>query len=182
LGKRVALFVDGLNVRFRLRECHWTELYDVGHLARSLAGPRQLVTATFCHPPPVRAQLGDRRYATERAYLQAVAKDQSVIIPRGPYMTRRVREGVTIWLEKQTDVLIASEMLHQAATGAIDVAIIATADADLVPAIRRTIDLGVKVELLRFRGSVPRIFELDRVASVCLRARPAHFRPYTSTT
>lgn len=181
MGKRVSLFIDGLNTRFRLRECHWTELYDVGHLARSLAGPRELVSAIFCHPPPVREQLGERRYSIERAYFDAVGRDAAVICPRGPYMTRRTRDGVSIWLEKQTDVLLASEMLHQAATQSIDVAIIATADADLVPAIRRTTDLGIKVELLRFRGAVPRIYELDRIASVGLRARPAYFRPYPRT-
>ena len=177
--KRVGVFIDELNVRFRLRECRWTELYDVGHFARSLAGPRDLVSVTFCHPPPVREQLGDRRYATERSYLETVRKDPAVTVPEGPYMTKRTRDGVTIWLEKQTDVLLASEMLHQSATKVIDVAILATADADLVPAMRRANDLGVKVELLRFRGAVPRIFELDRVASSTLRARPSSFVPYT---
>ena len=93
-------------------------------------------------------------------------------------MAKREKRGVSFWLEKQTDVLLASGMLYAAATKRIDVAILATADADLVPAIRRCLDLGVKVELLRFKGAVPKIYELDRTASACLRARPAHFRPY----
>jgi uncharacterized LabA/DUF88 family protein len=179
--KRVGLFIDGLNVRHRLRECKWEEMYDVGHLARSLAGPRDLVCVEFCHPPPVREQLGADRYAVERAYHEAVAKDPGVLVPPGGYMAKREKRGVSFWLEKQTDVLLASGMLYAAATKRIDVAILATADADLVPAMRRCLDLGVKVELLRFRGAVPKIYELDRTASACLRARPAHFRAYPRT-
>ncbi len=78
-----------------------------------------------------------------------VSKDATVTMPPGAYMAKRVKNGVRFWIEKQTDILLASEMLYAAATNLIDVAVLATADADFVPAIRRCLDLGLKVELLK---------------------------------
>jgi hypothetical protein len=95
--KSVAVFIDGLNVRFRLKECGWQELYDVGHLAESLCGRRKLVGIFFYHPPPNREQLGASRYGVERAYLERIRKDIGVVIPRGSYMAKRAqtRQGLT---------------------------------------------------------------------------------------
>lgn len=192
--KRVAIFIDGLNVRNRLSECKWEEFFDVSLLAREIAGPRQLVGAYYYHPQPNREQLGAERYAFERAYLQRVAKDVDVAVPTGAYMAKRIRhcrgqrqptecngKEVVVWTEKQTDVLLASDLVYMAAKDVMDVAVVATADADIVPAIRRCRELGPAVELLRFRGAMPRIYELEQVVSSFRRARPAHFRAYDST-
>ena len=176
--KRVAIFIDGLNVRHRLRECGWEEFFDVNALARELAGPRQLVGAYYYHPAPNREHLGDQRYGFERAYLQRVAKDEDVAVPAGAYMAKRTRNSVVFWTEKLTDVLLASDLVYMAAKDVMDVAIVASADADIVPAIKRCRELGTPVELLRFRGSVPRIYELEQAASSFRRARPAHFKRY----
>ena len=182
--RRVAVFIDGLNVRFRLQECRWCEFYDVAHLARQLAGPRQLIAVLFYHPQPSREQLGERKYADERAYLGRIRRQEGVTAPSGAYMAKRERwvdgKKVQIWQEKQTDVLLASDLLYMAAKGMMDVTVVASADADIVPAIRRCGDLGVPVELLRFRGAMPRLYELEQVATRFLRARPAYFRPYNA--
>lgn len=182
--KRVAVFIDGLNVRFRLRECVWCEYYDVGYLAKQLAGPRTLIVALYYHPKPNWEQLGSDRYARERAYLDRIEKDKGVIVPAGAYMAKRERwvddKKAEIWIEKQTDVLLASDLVYMAAKDEMDTAIVASADADIVPAIRRCRDLGVPVELLRFRGALPRLYELEAVASTLRRARPSYFRPYDS--
>jgi uncharacterized LabA/DUF88 family protein len=85
--------------------------------------------------------------------------------------------GGFVWTEKQTDVLLATELVCMAATRLMDRAVVATADADLAPAIRRCVDLGIPVEILRFRGK-PRVWELESLAATLIRARPAFFRPY----
>lgn len=184
--KRVIVFIDGLNVRFRLRECGWTEYYDVGYLPRQLAGPRQLVHAGFYHPQPNLEHLGPSQYAADRAYLELVRKDSSVIAPSGPYMAKRERwvndVKAGIWVEKQTDVLLSSDLLFMAARDMMDVAMIASADADLIPAIKRCRELGVPVELLRFRGAQPRLYGLEKAATSWRRARPAFFRAYATET
>lgn len=180
--KKVGVFIDGLNARKRLLECAWCEFYDVYYLATCLRGPRNLVGAYFYHPPPNLEQLGAARYAAERSYLERVAKDAEVVVPSGNYMARRERVTkagkVIYWVEKQTDVLLSTDLVYFAATNAIDAAVVVSADADIVPAIRRCTQLGVSVELLRFRGAVPRLYELEKVASSFRRARPDYFRPY----
>ena len=182
-GNRVAVFIDGLNVRHRLRERGWCECYDVGHLARQLAGPRQLVGVYFYHPQPNQEHLGPTRYAAERGYLERLIRDPSVTAPPGAYMAKRFSPaGGVVWIEKQTDVLLGTDLVYRAAMELIDRAVVATADADLVPAIRRCIDLDVPVEVLRFRGTTPRLWELESVATVLRRARPTYFRPYDAET
>ena len=178
-ANRIAVFIDGLNVRHRLRERGWHECYDVGHLARQLAGPRQLVGVYFYHPQPNQEHLGPERYAAERGYLERLIRDPGVTAPPGAYMVKRVSPtGGYVWIEKQTDVLLATELVYMAAKDLIDRAVVATADADLVPAIRRCTALDIPVEILRFRGSTPRIWELESVATMLRRARPNYFRPY----
>ena len=68
-----------------------------------------------------------------------------------------------------------------AATDQMDVALVASADADIVPAIRRCRDLNVAVELLRFRGGIPRLYELEKASTSLRRARPAYFQAYLQT-
>jgi uncharacterized LabA/DUF88 family protein len=175
---RVAVFIDGLNVRHRLRDRGWCEYYDVSHLASQLVGPRRCVGIYFFHPQPNQEQLGPDRYATERGYLERVMRDGAVVAPPGAYMVKRSGSaGGFVWTEKQTDVLLATELVCMAATRLMDRAVVATADADLAPAIRRCVDLGIPVEILRFRGK-PRVWELESLAATLIRARPAFFRPY----
>ena len=173
--KSVAVFIDGLNVRHRLWELNWPDFYDVGKMATALAGPRKLVDACFYHPAPVRQHLGSKKYSIERAYLDKVAKDVCVSVERGGYMVKH--SGV--WVEKQTDVCLASDLVYMAAMKEMDIAILVSADADLVPAIKRCQELGVPVELVRFRGAKPKLYELEATASMLRRAKRDFFRPYT---
>jgi uncharacterized LabA/DUF88 family protein len=177
-ANRVAVFIDGLNVRHRLRERGWCEDYDIGRLIKQLIGPRRVVGAYFYHPQPNQEHLGPQRYAIERAYLDRVMHDDAVIAPPGAYMVKRFNAvGGYVWTEKQTDVLLATELVYMAARGLMDRAVVATADADLAPAIRRCAELEIPVEILRFRGK-PRIWKLESIAATLIRARPAFFRPY----
>jgi len=175
---RVAVFIDGMNVRHRLRDRGWCEDYDIGYLAKCLLGPRQANGIYFFHPQPNQEHLGPARYAAEREYLDRVMRDETVTAPPGAYMVKRsAHDGGYIWVEKQGDVLLATELVYMATKGLIDRAIVATADADLVPAVRRCVDLRIPVEILRFRGK-PRIWELESLAVTLIRARPAFFQPY----
>ena len=183
--KRVIVFIDGLSIRFRLRTNGWTEYCDVGYLAKKLAGPRQLVHAGFYHPQPNREQLGPAQYAIDRSYLESVRKDSVTIVPEGAYMAKREKwvdgKKAEVWVEQQTDVLLASDLVYMAAKNMMDVAVLATADGDIIPAVRRCTELGVPVELLRFRGlHQPWLVGLEKVVAGFHRARPAYFQPYPS--
>jgi len=95
-------------------------------------------------------------------------------IVRYGYMTRRSKR----WLEKQTDVWIAAEMVSGAARNEYDVAILLTADSDLVPAVHFVQGLGKVVELVTFPRSSPVISQLLSVAEARTTARKSYFRPY----
>ena len=91
------------------------------------------------------------------------------------YMVHRKKE----WQEKQVDVWLASEMITQASNNAYDIAILVTADTDLVPAVdhaRMHHDKGV--ELVVFPKSIVNVTQLVRAANSTTTARRSWFRPY----
>ena len=169
--KRVAVFIDGTNTRCRLEECKWPEDIDILHLAQALAGPRNLVGTYYYTSTPNREHLGETKYASRRRYL-ALVENSGVTVKKG-YMVKW--DGR--WQEKLVDVLVASDMIYFAAKDIYDVAILVTADNDLIPAIQRTKNLGRKVELLFFKQAEPEIGYLLRACSIHRKARISHFRP-----
>ena len=156
--KKVGVFIDGLNVRNRLRECLWEEFFDVRFLAEQLGWPPRTGVCFVLPSCPERREIRQGELQFRARVLGARRKGESVAVPSGAYMAKRTREcygkpaptlcsgkQVVYWTEKQTDVLLASDLVYMAAVDAIDVAIVASADADIVPAIRRCRDLGVSV-------------------------------------
>lgn len=177
---RVAVFIDGLNVMFRLRESGWEEFFDICHLASRLAKNRDLVGVHYFRPrpsrPPIRTQ---QQYWDEMSYLAKVEQDLQTNhgrLIRYGYMRRRGR----VWSEKQTDVWVAADMLNGAFKNEYDVAILLTADSDLVPAVEMVNLWGKSVELVTFPKSNPAIGDLLRVVNTSTTARRSWFRPYSS--
>lgn len=176
---RVSVFVDGLNVMFRLRECGWAEFFDVGHFARRVAGGRTLTGVFYFRTrpsiPPIKSE---EQYWAEVQHVQRIegqVKDEFGRYVRFGYMVERWYG----WEEKKTDVWLASQMVHDAAADAYDVAALATADADLVPAVEFARILGKEVELIVFPRAKPDISELLEHASWVKPARASFFRPYS---
>ena len=172
---RVVIFIDGMNARCRLEENRWCEYYDVSYFGNAIAGPRELVMIRFYIATPNRQQLGEQEYAKQRSYLQQVASQKDAQLITG-YMRQRIR-----WIEKRVDSAIAADMVYLACKDYFDQAIVVSADADLVPPIERTVELGKRVELVVFKGTQPKIYDLERVASWTRRARPSYFKPYASS-
>jgi len=82
------------------------------------------------------------------------------------------------WQEKRTDVWLASEMVAQAHLNTYDVAILVTADTDLVPAVEhvRMVDKGV--ELVVFPRCRTNVSELVKCCTSTTTARRSFFLPY----
>jgi len=175
---RVAVFIDGLNVIHRLRESGWEELFDVGFLAQKLARKRYLAGVFFFRASPQSPPLDQARYWDEVKHLRLVEKQLWAShgrMVRYGYMVHRKKE----WQEKQVDVWLASEMITQASNNAYDIAILVTADTDLVPAVdhaRMHHDKGV--ELVVFPKSIVNVTQLVRAANSTTTARRSWFRPY----
>ena len=84
-------------------------------------------------------------------------------------------------MEKQTDVWIASEMVSGAARDEYDIAILLTADSDLVPSVEFVRMFNKGVELVVFPKRNPAISHLVRVANSTTTARSSFFRAYSQT-
>ena len=178
---RVAIFIDGLNTMFRLRDSGWEEFFDVGHLGQRLARNRQLVGVYFFRAVPSCPPLDKVQYWKERQHLDRVEEqlrsDHGERVRYG-YMAPRGRS----WEEKQVDVWLACEMLNKAFRNTYDIAILVTADTDLVPAVHHTRMLGKGVELLVFPKSSVTITQLVRAVNSTTTARRSFFQPYNAPT
>ena len=175
---RVGVYIDGLNVMFRLRECGWEEFFDVGHFARRVAGRRFLTHVCYFRVrpsiPPIKTLA---QYWAEYDYLQKVEKqlfaDFGQYVRYG-YMARRWYG----WEEKKTDVWLATQMVHDAATDVYDAAILVTADSDLTPAAEFTRLFDKDVELIVFPTAKPVVSQLLAEATLVRKARQSWFRSY----
>ena len=176
--ERVALYIDGLNVMFRLRECGWEEFFDVGGFAQKVAGNRLLIGVRYFRVrpsiPPIKTQA---QYWAEVSYLEKV--DRQMLAAFGQY----VRYGYMAkrwhgWEEKKTDVWLGAQMVFDAATNAMDTAILVTADSDLVPAAELVGFLDKDLELIVFPKAKPDVTELLATASLVRKARVSWFQVY----
>jgi uncharacterized LabA/DUF88 family protein len=144
MPNRVAVFIDGMNTRHFLRSTGRDEFVDVKYLAEVLAEPDALVSCDYFVGRPEEAHLGAERSQKEIAYYTKVEAQGPLVTVHYGFWTRRPSNVQTNWgdvrirrwVEKQVDVLIASEMISKAVQGTFDTALLLCADADLVPAIK----------------------------------------------
>jgi uncharacterized LabA/DUF88 family protein len=163
---------------FRLRESGWEEFYDVCYLARRLARKRDLVGVFYFRPrpqmPPIKTQ---QQYWAEVRHTNRIAQELQA------YYGRWIRYGWMVkrdwgWQEKRTDVWLAAEMVAQAHLNTFDVAILVTADTDLVPAVEHVKMADKGVELVVFPRCSTNVAELVRVSNSTTTARGSFFRRY----
>ena len=142
---RVAVYVDGFNLYFGMRERYKSRFYwlNIAELAARLVNPSHTVVATKYFTarvgsPPDKA---DR----QRIYLAALDTVAGISLYYGRYDVRPRKCGLCkgverVANEKMTDVQLACQMLCDAQADLFDTAIIVSGDSDLVPpieAIRR---------------------------------------------
>ncbi len=141
---RAAVYVDGLNLYYGLRNKGWRRYYwlDVRRLAERLLVGDQTLARVRYFTARVSAQPNDPdKPRRQNAYLEALATLPDLTIHEGYFMSkeRRCPECEAVWRtyeEKMTDVNIAVEMLGDAADDAFDTAILISADSDLVGPVR----------------------------------------------
>ena len=125
--------------------------------------------------PPIKAQ---HQYWDEIRHLSRIEKQL-----RGEF-GRYVRYGYMVqraygWQEKMTDVWLAVQMMADAWTNVYDVAILVTADTDMVPAVQMLRYFDKRTELVVFpRSQRPRVTQLVQAVSSIRTARRSWFRPY----
>ncbi len=158
-AERVIAYVDGFNLYFGMREAqHRQYLWlDVHKLAKKLLGPQQALGVTKYFTARISgAKKGDSgKYAADKNakrkrqtnYLDALASNPAIQIFEGNYFDKEVScNGCgRKWHdqeEKMTDVSIATEMLCDAYDDHCDTLILVSGDSDLVPPIRRILNMS----------------------------------------
>ena len=146
------VYIDGFNLYFGLRDsdlrhCYWLNL---GKLATNLLrAEQQLVCTKYftarisggeAGDPPGRRKAMDAKRKRQSDYLEALGELPDFQIHEGHYLSKPVtcRSCGTSWRtheEKMTDVQIATELLLDAYSDNFDIALIISADSDLVPPI-----------------------------------------------
>lgn len=148
---RVIAYVDGFNLYYGIRECGLRHLWlDISALANSLLRPSQtLVAAKYFTAmisgakrtdPPGKAAEKNAKRKRQSDYVEALRTTGVMIYP-GHYIEKRrsCRKCGDTWLvpeEKMTDVQIATHMLTDAFADRFDVALVVSADSDLVPPVK----------------------------------------------
>lgn len=171
--KRVIVYIDGLNLYFGLRSKGWKRFYwlNLQQVARHLLKPGQTLvmtkyfTTAVSQPPDKQ-----RRQAT---FLEALGTLRDFRIYYGHYLAepitcRSCGHTYTTHHEKMTDVNIAMELLTDAFQDAFDVALLISADGDLVGPVSKVKQLFPKKRVVVVFPPKRHSNALKRVADACL--------------
>lgn len=149
--KRVAVFIDGSNLHYKLKDLGIRNLsyFQYGEFALWLAAERLLVAKRY-YVGVVRAKDDDERGQKlrrnqKRLFNHLSSKRCGFLIERGYIMHN---DGQ--YYEKGVDVKIAVDIVVGAYEDAYDTAVLVSSDTDLIPAIERARILGKKVEYIGF--------------------------------
>ncbi len=149
LKNRVAVYIDGSNLFYKLREVgivNMTNFHYKG-FADWLGRSRPVVSYRY-YVGVVRAEMGNVKGQELRRNQQKLfshLEKLGFVIKRGEIMRS---DGV--YHEKGVDVKIAVDLLVGAYENMYDEAILVSSDTDLVPVIKKVRHLGKKVEYIGF--------------------------------
>jgi uncharacterized LabA/DUF88 family protein len=139
--KRVIAYIDGFNLYHGLRAKGWKRFYwlNLPALARQVLKPDQALAATKYFTTVVKEPEDKRRRQT--VYLEALQTLPDFHIFYGQFLEDKVtcRKCGHMYLthhEKMTDVNIAVELLADAYQDRFDLALLLSADSDLVAPVR----------------------------------------------
>src|SRR5258708_33903232 len=134
---RVITYIDGFNLYFGLKSKGWERYLwlDVQALSRNLLKADQTLAYTKYFTARVSGEAG--RVKRQNTYIEAIQTLPDVGIFFGHYLAtpRKCRNcgfSYDVFQEKMTDVNIAVELLKDAFQDAFDVALLMSADSDLI--------------------------------------------------
>jgi uncharacterized LabA/DUF88 family protein len=141
---RVVGYIDGFNLFFGMRDSGLRRYYwlDPAALIRNLLKPDQQLAGVRYFSARISPSNGDRdKHLRQQCYLEALEIRPDVEAIYGHYLSKQkqCRACGATWQhseEKMTDVNIATRLLCDAMDDAFDVAMIVSADSDLVPPVQ----------------------------------------------
>ncbi len=147
--KRLAVFIDGSNLYFKLRSLELSNLtkFNYKEFASWLARDRKVVSCSY-YVGVVKARSGNARSQQLRKGQQALfwsLSRQDIAVKKGFLM-----ESGGAYHEKGVDVQIAVDILVGAYENLYDAALVLSSDTDLLPAMGKVKALGKEVEYVGF--------------------------------
>jgi uncharacterized LabA/DUF88 family protein len=171
--KRVIAYVDGFNLYFGLRDKGWKRFYwlNIQQVARHLLMPDQTLTTTKYFTAKVKYPPAKQR--RQNTFLEALGTLPDFHIYYGHYLAdkivcRKCGHAYTTHHEKMTDVNIAMELLTDAFQDNFDIALLISADGDLVGPVKKVKQLFPKKRVIVVFPPKRHSNALKNVADVCL--------------
>ncbi|NUM43297.1 MAG: NYN domain-containing protein [Anaerolineales bacterium] len=144
--KRVIAYIDGYNLYFGLRQKGWKKYYwlNLQKLAGQFIRPHQILVATRYFTTVVNKPEDKRR--RQLTYLEALQTLSNFQIYYGQFLSEQVvcrqcGHTYTTHHEKMTDVNISVELMRDAFQDRFDVALLFSADSDLVAPVKTVQEL-----------------------------------------
>jgi uncharacterized LabA/DUF88 family protein len=158
--ERVAIFIDGSNFYFILKEVRQSPNIDFEHLVRKITGPqRQLVRVYYYNAPVNREEVPDQ-YARQQRFFAGIRSLDYFEVKLG----RLVRRPDAGMVEKGVDVKLAVDMVGFAVKDTYDTAVLISADGDFADAVQYVKDMGKHVEV-----AYPPTGKLQHLREICDR-------------
>ncbi len=148
--QRVVVYVDGFNFYYGIRRRPWNKYYwlDVVALFEQFMGPSQeLVAVKYFSARPLGNQEKSLR---QNAFFQANLENRKFNLILGKYLKKKLEcfkchNIIETFEEKQSDVNLATQIVADAYQDNCDIAILVSADSDMIPAINLAREAGKKV-------------------------------------
>ena len=170
MAARIAVFVDGRNVHYGLRQLGWPRLYDVGVFGRAIAGNNTLGLVHYYNATPMQKYTTGPEYARQLDYYDAIDATPGVIFKKGYLMDAGPKP-----VEKLVDVMLALDLALGAYRDEYDIAALVSADGDFQPAIEEAQAAGKRVINFVFRNR--RSFRLATSCDEVRFLKRKHFIP-----
>jgi len=143
-NERVAVYVDGFNLYFGMKESGWRRYYwlNVESLATNLLRPNQnLVKVKYFTSRVFSKNKDQSKQKRQNKYLEALETLPNTELYFGHYLIKDVKCPSCSFIfqkpeEKMTDVNIASEMIIDSYLNKFDTAMLISGDSDLVRPIQ----------------------------------------------
>ena len=176
--KCVIAYVDGFNLYFGLRDQGWKRFYwlNIQKVVQHLLRPDQRLNATKYFTAKVKHPPDKQR--RQNTFLEALGTLPDFYIYYGHYLAdkivcRKCGHTYITHHEKMTDVNIAIELLSDAFQDSFDVALLISADSDLVGPIKKVKQLFPRKRVIVVFPPKRHSNALKNVADVCLHLRRA---------
>jgi len=172
VGNRMAVFIDGRNVHYRLVTLGWPTEYDVVAFAEAISVRQHfnLVAVHYYNATPLSKFTPEPEYGQQLRYYAYIESQ----------LGDRFRKGFLIdaggrLIEKQVDVKIALDLALCAVRDEYDIAGLVSADGDLGAAVEEAQREGKRVINYVFR--MKRSFSLAQVCDEVRFLKRKHFTP-----